>query len=103
MLIVNTSYHVEESIEQAWMEWVIKEYIPQVVAPGLLISPRFHRLLVENEPGFQSYALQFEVKDLDTLDLWFQKYGSVMQKTLSELYQEKVLGFTTMMETIEID
>lgn len=103
MLIVNTTYHVSESVEDAWKEWVRIEYIPIVVAPGILKQPRLHRLLVENEPGHQSYALQFEVKDLDTLDLWFQNHGSKMQKDLSDRFQEKVLSFTTLMEVIDID
>ena len=103
MLIVNTTYHIAESVEEEWKEWVRIEYIPQVVAPGLLKNPRFQRLLVENEPGHQSYALQFEVKDLDTLDLWFQNHGSKMQKNLSDRFQEKVLGFTTLMEIIDLE
>jgi len=103
MLIVNTTYHVEESVEEAWKAWVRTEYIPMVMAPGLLIHPRFHRLMVENEPGHLSYALQFEVKDLDTLENWFQNHGTKMQKTQADKFQEKVLGFTTLMEVIDID
>jgi len=103
MLIVNTTYHVLVSVEEEWKEWVQKEYIPQVIAPNLLVRPRFHRLLIENEPGNESYALQFEVKDLDTLELWFKNYGSKMQKCQSDKFQEKVLGFTTLMETIDLE
>ncbi|MDD4921003.1 MAG: DUF4286 family protein [Bacteroidales bacterium] len=103
MLIVNTTYHVSESIEEEWKEWVRMEYIPQVLAPGLLARPRFQRLLIENEPGNQSYALQFEVKDLDVLECWFQEHGSKMQKSQSDKFQEKVLGFTTLMEVIDFE
>jgi len=103
MLIVNTTYHVSETIEDEWKTWVCTIYIPQVIAPGIMKQPRFHRLLIENEPGHQSYALQFEVEDLDTLDLWFQSHGTKMQKELSDQFHEKVLGFTTLMETIDLE
>ena len=102
MLIVNTTYHVSETIEEEWKEWVCKEYVPLVIAPDILVRPRFHRLLVENEPGSQSYALQFEVKDLNTLESWFQNHAEKMKRTQSEKFQEKVLGFTTVMEVIDI-
>ena len=66
----------------------------------MLVHPRFFHLLVEDEPGTVSYALQFEVENLDTLENWFQRYGIEMQQTMSNRFQEKVMGFTTMMETV---
>ena len=66
----------------------------------MLVGPRFFRLLVEDEPGTVSYALQFEVENLDTLENWFQRYGIEMQQTMSNRFKEKVMGFTTMMETV---
>jgi len=101
MLIVNTTYHVSEDSQKDWIKWVKAEYIPEVTKTNLMVRPRFFRLLVEDEPGTVSYALQFEVKDLDTLENWFQRYGTEMQATMSQQFQEKVMGFTTMMETVE--
>lgn len=101
MLIVNTTYHVSEDCQKDWIKWVKAEYIPEVTKTNLMVHPRFFRLLVEDEPGTVSYALQFEVKDLDTLENWFQRYGTEMQQTMSNRFQEKVIGFTTMMETVE--
>jgi hypothetical protein len=103
MLIVNTTYNVSESVVEEWKEWVRTEYIPQVITPGLLVQPRFHHLLVENEPGNQSYALQFEVQDINTLKLWFDKYSTEIKKNQSEKFQEKVLGFTTVMEVLDFE
>lgn len=100
MLIVNTTYHVSEDIQTDWIFWVKNEYIPEVIKTNMMVQPRFFHLLIEDEPGNVSYALQFEVKDLDTLENWFQKYGTEMQVTMSNRFQEKVMGFTTMMETV---
>lgn len=99
MLIINTTYNVSQTCEEDWKNWVRMEYIPIVIAPGILVKPHFFRLLIENEPGSQSYALQFEVENLDQLERWFQEYGTDLQKNMSDLFQEKVLGFTTLMES----
>ncbi len=101
MLIVNTTYQVSEDCHKDWLFWVKNEYIPEVTKTDMLVNPRFFRLLVETEPGNVSYALQFEVTDVDTLENWFQRYGTEMQATMSNRFQEKVMGFTTMMETVE--
>jgi hypothetical protein len=102
MLIINTTFNVSESCEEEWIQWARSEYIPEVIAPGLLVEPRFCRLLIENEADSQSYAIQFEVKDLDTLDTWFKEYGAKIQTVLNERFQEKVLSFTTVMENMEL-
>lgn len=100
MLIVNTTYQVEDAFREEWIQWVKTEYIPLVVQTGLMTNPRFSHLLIENETGTQSYALQFEVEDLGTLEHWFEQHGKPMQNTMSNRFQEHALGFTTLMETL---
>lgn len=101
MLILNTTYQVSEERLNDWIFWVRNEYIPEVTKTNMLVNPRFFHLLVENEPGNASYALQFEVEDVDVLENWFLRYGTDMQTTMNNRFQESVLGFTTMMETVE--
>lgn len=102
MLIVNTTYQVTETIAEEWEKWLTVEYIPQILASGQLRTPRFQKLLVENEPGHLSYALQFEVNDQETLDTWFRNHGQKTQSSLCDRFQEKVLAFTTLMEVINL-
>lgn len=101
MLIVNTTYQISEQYESEWKHWVLNEYAPEVIESGILCNPVLLRLLIENEPGAVSYALQFEVEDLDTLEAWFEQYGKVFQQTLQNRFEDKVMGFTTLMEKIE--
>lgn len=79
----------------------MEEYIPDVISTNLLFNPTLFHLLVENEPGTNSYALQFEVANLSTLQEWFDHYGVTMQQSLNNRFNEDVLGFTTLMERLE--
>jgi hypothetical protein len=101
MLFVNTTYQISEPYETEWRNWVLEEYAPEVTQSGILNNPVLLRLLIENEPGAVSYALQFEVDDLDALEAWFEKYGKQLQQTLTNRFDDKVVGFTTLMEKIE--
>jgi hypothetical protein len=100
MLIVNTTYQVSETHEEAWKQWVLNEYVPEVIRTNILTNPRFFRLLIENDPETSSYALQFEVEDLETLENWFEAFGKTMQNTMSNRFNDKILGFTTLMESV---
>ena len=103
MLIINTTFQVSKSCEEEWTKWVRSKFIPEVITSGLLTEPRLCRLLIENEPDSESFAVQFQVRDIVTLDFWFQLYGVKMQTDLKDLFQEKVLSFTTVMENIGLE
>lgn len=100
MLIVNTTYQVSEQFENEWKNWVLSEYIPEVTSSGMLVNPGFFRLLIENEANTVSYALQFQTQSFETLEKWFEKFGTELQHGLSKRFDDKVLGFTTLMESV---
>ena len=103
MLIINTTYHVSNSVEDRWKKWVKTEYVPSVIKSSILINPRFHRVYVENEEDSNTYALQFEVANLDKMEYWLEHYGKGHNAVTSDLFHEDVLGFTTVMELIDLD
>lgn len=98
MLIVNTTYQVAEASEAAWKNWVKTVYIPAVTKSAILLNPRLARLLVEEEPDTKHYALQFEVADIQTLEVWFETEGKSLQHSMGAVFSDQVLGFTTLME-----
>lgn len=103
MLIINTTYHVSKTVEHDWVNWVKKDYIPAVIKTGLLVRPRFHQVFMDGEDNSNAYALQFEVENFEKLEYWSNQFGKKLKTTLSEMFEEKVLGFTTLMEVIDLD
>lgn len=102
MLIYNTTYHVEESDAHNFLIWLTERYIPAVLSSGMLRSPKLSDVLSHNEPGSKTYTLQWEVDDSRTLHQWHTKQGCGLNEELLRAFKNKVVGFPTLLESIEL-
>lgn len=99
MLIYNTTYHVEEGHEKNFLIWLQEYYLPEVEKLGMLHAPRILRVLSHRDDG-ESYSVQFEVEDSARLHRWHQEQGVKLNEELLKTFQDKVVGFPTLMEVI---
>ena len=99
MLIYNTTYHVEEGQEKNFLIWMQEYYLPEVEKNGTLFAPRILRVLSHRDDG-ESYSVQFEVENSAKLHRWHQGQGVKLNEELLKTFQDKVVGFPTLMEVI---
>lgn len=101
MIVYNTTYHAEKEIQDECLEFFKQEYIPQAMSGGFLLKPRLRRVMyTEPEEGI-SFAIQFHVKNVDTLNFWLEGEGRALQQRLLTRFGQKVAGFTTLLEEME--
>ena len=86
MIIYNITFHIEKDI-----------------VPECLNFLCLHRVLPhsEEEEGC-SFAVQFRVKNIDTLNYWIEREGQAISRQLIQQFGSKVIGFTTVLEEIEL-
>ena len=101
MLIYNTTYQVEEGQEDNFLIWIKEFYLPEVEKAGALHTPRIVRVLSHREEGSTCYSLQFEVENCGILHRWHLEQGTKLNEELVKIFQDKVVGFPTLMEVIE--
>lgn len=100
MIVFNTTFHVEEEIHDEFVTYVLQHFIPMSTQSGLLTNPRFSRVFgKEEEPG-HSFALEFQVINLDDLELWNKQESGAIYSPLLDKFKEKMAGFSTVMQTI---
>lgn len=101
MIVLNTTFHVEEDIHEEFVAYMFQQFIPMSTKSGLLTSPRFSRVFGrEDEPG-HSFAMEFQVSDPEVLERWNREESGGVYTPLLERFKEKVAGFSTVMQTIE--
>lgn len=101
MIVCNTTYHVDCDISGEFLDWMREYYVPQAVARGMVREPRLMRLMGHNEGG-ACFALQLQASTLGELQRWNQVVGKGLHKQLTERFGDKVAGFTTFMENIDL-
>ena len=99
MLVYNTTYHVEEGQEKYFLVWMQEYYLPEVEKHGVLKSPRILKVLSHREDG-ACYSVQFEVESSAELHRWHRELGVKLQEEMLKLFQQKVIGFPTLMEVV---
>lgn len=103
MIVFNTTYHVAKAQTDRFLEWVKSEYVPAVLCGGELSSPRLMLVLIDDEENEgNSYSLQFNVKNQETLSRWYHECGAVFNERQKRLFGEDVLAFSTLLEVVDL-
>ncbi len=104
MIIYNTTFHIENSVLEECIEFLIQDYIPNATNSGFLSHPRLSRIIPHEKDDLgESFSLQFHVKNAETLNYWLEKDGAAIQKRLIKKFNQRVVGFTTIMEEISLE
>lgn len=102
MIVFNTTFHVEEEIHEEFVEYMLQHFIPMSTKSGLLTSPRLSRVFgKEEEEAGHSFAMEFQTADLIALEQWNKEESGRVYAPLLERFKEKMVGFSTVMQTIE--
>lgn len=101
MLIFNITFLVSDQALNQWLEWVNNDHIPFMLESGKLQQPQIARVLSDNGQEGTSYAVQFYVKDMETLNQWHQHFGDEFQRKCAENFsQDEVMFFSTVLEIV---
>tara|TARA_B110000003_G_scaffold154191_2_gene154898 strand:+ start:124 stop:447 length:324 start_codon:yes stop_codon:yes gene_type:complete len=100
MIIYNVTVNIEESIHDEWLEW-IKNHIPKVLATGKFIDARLTKVLVEEEMGGTTYAIQYKAKSREALESYYQNDAADLKQEGFIKFADKMLAFRTELEIID--
>lgn len=101
MIIYNTTYQIDPSVHEEALSWIRSELIPSLLVSKHLTNPRLVRVMTD-DPANNSYSLQLEVESIAVLNEWYKAHGASIYAGLTKKYGNNLLGFTTLLEQIEI-
>lgn len=101
MIIYNTTYTMPVEDARNFVIWVHQSMLPRVAETAMLANPRLLRVLSHHDQDTECFSLQFEVESTAQLHRWYTKQGSVLNEELLKLLDNRIAGFSTIMETIE--
>lgn len=102
MLIYNTTFHCEKSCYDEFVAWMRAEFIPAATQHKGVSEPRMARIMAQEENDGISISVQFNTASLDTLSAWYEACGGALVKQLESKFQQRVVGFSTIMQQIEL-
>lgn len=102
MIIFNTTYHVENIILDDFIQYLKNEFIPTATSDKEFSNPRLTRVMTQEVQEGSSFALQFEITELEKLDDWYDQVGDSLNEDMIARFGSQVVGFSTLLEVIEL-
>lgn len=100
MILYNVTINIHESVHDQWMDWMQNKHINDVLATGKFSSARMVKVLVDEEMGGITYAIQYTTDSKETLQRYYDEDASRLREEGHRLFGDKMLAFRTELEMI---
>ena len=100
MILYNVTVNVEDSVHKEWVEWMKAVHIPNVMRTGMFSENRFLRLLMEEETGGTTYAVQYVCESMDRFREYEERFAPALRAEVMERYEGKFVTFRTLLEFV---
>lgn len=100
MYIYNVTINVEDSVRDTWLHWMEQTHIPDMLATGKFRSARICRVLVEEQTGGTTYAVQYTAHSRGHLEQYYQEDAPRLREDSLRRFGDKCLAFRTELEIL---
>lgn len=100
MIYYNVTINIHESVHDQWLDWIQNKHIKDVIATGKFSSARMVKVLVEEEMGGLTYAVQFTTDSKETLQRYYNEDAPRLREESAKLFGDKMLAFRTELELV---
>lgn len=99
MYIYNVTINIDESVHDAWLQWMQLEHIPAMIKTGKFSNALMTRVQVEEEMGGITYSIQYRTDSKKTLEQYYTEDAATM-RAQSKPFEGKFVAFRTELEVI---
>ena len=99
MIVYNVTVNIDHDVHDAWLRWMKDTHIPDVMATGLFIESRIHRVLVEDEGGV-TYAIHYVAADMMHYERYRDEHAPRLQAEAQAAFGGRFHAFRTLLEVV---
>ena len=100
MIIYNVTVNVDESILEAWMEWMQKKHIPAMLETGKFTRALMTQVMVQEEQGGFTFSVQYACPSKELLELYYREDANRLRSEAQERFGNSQLAFRTELQVI---
>ncbi len=99
MTLLNTTFFVPRSMEEGFLEWAGRVYLPSASKVSAS-EPVFLRILGQNDSDTANYAVQLWMASQEDARKWHETLGAGLMDAAVKKFSGKLLFFSTFMDKI---
>lgn len=101
MIIYNVTVKVEASIADAWLEWMLNEHIPDMMATECFSDYKVVRLLEVDDSEGPTYAIQYHAESKALYNHYITKYSVNLQQKGYDKWGQRFIAFRSVMQIVK--
>jgi hypothetical protein len=99
MIVYNVTISIDRDAHDAWLAWMKQEHIPRVLATGLFLSGRMHKVLADDDGGI-TYAVQYTAPDMAAYERYRDAEAPRLQAEAHAAFGGRFHAFRTLLEVV---
>ncbi|MBS3993549.1 MAG: DUF4286 family protein [Bacteroidetes bacterium] len=99
MYIYNITFNLEESIQHEWIAWMEK-FFKRTISVGNFSAANIHLVMVKEEMGGVTYAVQFHTATQEKLSQFMQEELILLEDQLQQNFSGKYVFFHTELKVV---
>lgn len=99
MIVYNVTVSIDQEVHDAWLDWMTRTHIPEVLATGMFTESRIHKVLADDEGGV-TYAIQYTAPDMAHYERYRDEHAVRLQADAQALFGGRFQAFRTLLEVV---
>ncbi len=100
MYIYNVTINVEDAVRESWLHWMQQTHIPDMLETGIFTEARLCRVMVDEETGGTTYAVQYTARSVEGLKEYYALHAERLRGDAIAKFGEKTVAFRTELEIV---
>jgi len=100
MFIYNVTVNIDESKQKEWLNWMKETHIPAMLATGKFSQAKMSRVLINEDMGGATYAIQYTTDSYETLEKYYKEDAPKLREESLKLFKDKFVAFRTELKVI---
>jgi hypothetical protein len=100
-IIYNITVKVEQQIADAWLEWAIKEHIPDILATKCFTGYKLVRLLEVDDTEGPTFAIQYHAESKADYNRYIEIHAATMRKKSFDKWGDRFIAFRSVMQVVK--
>jgi hypothetical protein len=92
---------VDSSIADAWLQWLLDEHIPEIMATECFTDYKVVRILEIDDTEGPTYAIQYHAASKGLYNRYITKYANDMRDKSYQKWGQGFIAFRSVMQVVK--
>jgi hypothetical protein len=99
-LIYNTTFQVAWQVHEAWLQWMLDIYMPEILGTGCFVKHQLVRLLETDETDGPVYAVQYYSVSIEDYKRFVTLYEQRFKQEENKKWNGGTFSFSSLMQVV---